>query len=235
MGLKIVLLALFVLSISWISSGAKDLSASDITGVPIEYKNIGEEKIHEVVEKNNQLCTICEEYTAEALSVLGENKTQMDIISILHKACSQLRSLEEQCIGLVDYYASVFFLEISTIQPENFCQKLSLCGAKYFSLHRSDNNICRLCHQVVLEIITKLKDPDTQFEIIEILLNQCSKAENYAQECKRLVFEYGPLILASGEKFFETNDVCSIVLSCTSSKTESIGSAQITEASLTDA
>lgn len=33
MGLKIVLLALFVLSISWISSGAKDLSASDITGI----------------------------------------------------------------------------------------------------------------------------------------------------------------------------------------------------------
>ncbi|KAH7654031.1 Saposin-like protein [Dioscorea alata] len=169
MGLKIVLLALFALSISWISSGARELSASDITGVPIEYKNIGDEKIHEVVEKNNQLCAICEEYTAEALSVLGENKTQMDIISILHKACSQLPSLEEQ------------------------------------------------------------------FEIIEILLKQCSKVENYAQECKRLVFEYGPLILASGEKFFETNDVCSIVLSCTSSKTESIGSAQITEASLTDA
>ncbi|KAM0950528.1 putative saposin-like type B, region 1, saposin B type, region 2 [Dioscorea sansibarensis] len=234
MGLKIVLLSLFVLAISWIGSDAKELSASDMTGVPKEYKNIGEEKIHEVVEKNNQLCTFCEEYTAEALSFLGENKTQTDIIAILHKACSQLLSLKEQCIGLVDHYASVFFLEISTIQPEKFCQKLSLCEAKHFSLRKRDN-ICRLCHQVVLEIITKLKDPDTQFEIIEILLKQCSKVENYAQECKRLVFVYGPLILASGEKFFETNDICSIVHACTSSKTESIGSAQITETSLTDA
>ncbi|KAJ0975543.1 hypothetical protein J5N97_017508 [Dioscorea zingiberensis] len=127
-----------MLAISWMGSDARQLAASDMTSIPIEYKYLGEEiKIHVAVEKNNQ-------------------------------------SLEEQCAMLVDTYASAFFSEISTIQPEEFCQKVNLCRMKYVSLHRS-NKTCELCHQVMIEVITKLKDPDTQFEIIEILLKQCNK------------------------------------------------------------
>ncbi|KAJ0975514.1 hypothetical protein J5N97_017479 [Dioscorea zingiberensis] len=235
MELKIGFLSLFMLAISWMGSDARQLAASDMTSIPIEYKYLGEEiKIHVAVEKNNQVCTLCEEYVGEALSFLRDNKTQMDIVATLHKACSKLQSLEEQCAMLVDTYASAFFSEIATIQPEEFCQKVNLCRMKYVSLHRS-NKTCELCHQVMIEVITKLKDPDTQFEIIEILLKQCNKVENYAQECKRLVFQYGPLILASGEKFFETNDVCSVIHACGSAKTEASASAEFAETTLADA
>lgn len=41
-----------------------------------------------------QLCTVCEVFTAKASTFLNENKTRSEILDILHHACSQLHSLE---------------------------------------------------------------------------------------------------------------------------------------------
>ncbi|KAG2536167.1 hypothetical protein PVAP13_9NG165200 [Panicum virgatum] len=57
--------------------------------------------------------------------------------------------------------------------------------------------------------MSKLKDPDAEFEIIQILIKECNKIEGHVQECKRLVLQYIPLIMVNGEKFLEkNNDVC---------------------------
>lgn len=174
-----------------------------------------ENKIQAAVGGNQQLCTLCEEYTALAAGYLGANKTETEIIDTLHKACSRLRAYEKQCLVLVDYYAPLFFMEIAKIQPEEFCTKVNLCEERMsVSLLKGDDT-CTLCHNVVNEVLTKLKDPESQIEIIQLLLKECNKVEHYVKECKRLVFQYGPLILANGEKFLETTDICTSVHVCT--------------------
>uniref|UniRef100_A0A7N1A8Q0 Saposin B-type domain-containing protein n=1 Tax=Kalanchoe fedtschenkoi TaxID=63787 RepID=A0A7N1A8Q0_KALFE len=114
--------------------------------------------------KNNQVCTLCETYATQAIGYLSQNKTQEEVIDLLHTSCSRLRSFEDECVTLVDYYAPLFFLEISTIQPEVFCEKVNLCEAMAISSQSvdGDSNSCNLCHQAVSEIISKLEDPDTQ-------------------------------------------------------------------------
>ncbi|CAK9153760.1 unnamed protein product [Ilex paraguariensis] len=81
------------------------------------------------------------------------------------------------------------------------------------SLHYSQDT-CGICHHAVAEALFKLKDPDTQLEIIELLLKACDVVEGYATKCKNLVFEYGPVILVKAEQFLETNDICSLLHAC---------------------
>lgn len=35
-------------------------------------------------------------------------------------------------------------------------------------------------------------------------------------QCKRLVFEYAPVIIVNAEQFLETNDICAILHACDS-------------------
>lgn len=67
-----------------------------------------------------------------------------------------------QCLTLVNYYGPLFFLEISSIQPQQFCQKVALCQKVAFFSQQISNNTCNLCHYAVSEVLVKLKDPDTQ-------------------------------------------------------------------------
>ncbi|KAM0941184.1 putative saposin-like type B, region 1, saposin B type, region 2 [Dioscorea sansibarensis] len=231
MAQRVGVLFLFTLGVSCFAVDARALLASDIT----EYNIHGSEnKLSEAVGNNYQLCTLCEEFTADATIFLAENKTQTEIIAYFQKACSTLQSLKRQCVILVDFYASLFFREISIIRPEEFCQKVGLCEKQSVVLSKS-NNTCNLCHQVVDEVLVRLKDPDTQFEIIHFLLKECNKVENHVQECKRIVLRYGPLILANGEKFLEKNDICSTVHACEPRKVEAVGSTQTAETLLADA
>ncbi|KAF8704878.1 hypothetical protein HU200_031118 [Digitaria exilis] len=173
---------------------------------------------------SGKLCQLCEQYSAEALLYLKQNETQTEILSILHHECASLAPLKQQCITLVDYYVPLFFLEVSMVNPEKFCESVHLCknGMK-ISLPTREGT-CSLCHKVLVEVLVMLKDPNTQLEVVELLLKTCSKAENYEQQCKRLVFKYIPLILVKGQKFLETNDVCSAMHACKTGTQASIES-----------
>lgn len=39
-------------------------------------------------------------------------------------------------------------------------------------------------------------------------------------QCKRLVFEYGPMILINAEKFLETTDICTALHACKANTTD---------------
>lgn len=163
---------------------------------------------------NVDMCTICEDYASLALVYLGENKTQAEIMDTLHNACFQMHNLKEQCITLVDYYAPLFFSEVSSVQPEGFCKRVGLCrNAMLSSLPRKQDK-CDLCHNAIDEILVKLKDPETKMEIIQMLLKACNSVENYMKKCKSLVFEFGPMILIDAQKFIEKTDICSTFHAC---------------------
>ncbi|KAL8093139.1 hypothetical protein AgCh_035140 [Apium graveolens] len=124
-----------------------------------------------------------------------------------------------QCLVLVDYYA-LFFSEISSIEPADFCQKVNLCEQVALNSQHTSKNSCELCHYAIAEALIKLKDPDTELDIIEVLLKACKAVKGYETKCKRMVFEYGPLILINAEQWLESNDICNILHACDASKSD---------------
>ncbi|KAK7294829.1 hypothetical protein RJT34_17726 [Clitoria ternatea] len=169
------------------------------------------------LRKIPDVCALCEEYTSKALDYLNQKKTQNEIIEILHNTCHQLHSFKQKCIAFVDHYAPLFFSEISSIQPEDFCHKANLCQhVANISLQVQENS-CEFCKDTVSVLLAKLKDPDTELEIIETLLKVCNSVEKYASKCKRMVLEFGPLILENAEKFLEKTDICTALHACRAS------------------
>ncbi|KAG6643536.1 hypothetical protein CIPAW_09G218500 [Carya illinoinensis] len=201
MEVRVGLLLLVVLGASWACDARQLVSTELHRGNGIE------------ISGNDKVCTLCEEFASEALDYFAENKTQTEILAILHLACSQVGSFKRECIILVDYHAPLFFLEVSSLKPEEFCRKVNLCQQIAMVSSQFHEDSCGLSHRAVSEIEVKLKDPDTQLEIVELLLEACNSMENYA---KKMVFEYGPLILANAEKILETTDICTTLHACNS-------------------
>ncbi|CAM0874488.1 unnamed protein product [Alopecurus aequalis] len=173
-------------------------------------------KIPVHLERGIPLCSACQNFTDEALSYLSQKQSQDKMMQVLHDACSQTHSLENKCAELVDYYVPLLFAKIAEIKPDEFCKQYGLCNSLLSGV-RSEST-CALCHHLMDEIESKLKDPDAEFEIIQLLLKECNKLEGHVQQCKRLVLQYVPLILVNGEKFLEKNDMCTIIQACDASK-----------------
>lgn len=197
---RTTLLVLFVLAVSYVSD-ARNLMAGDLLDA-------------ENTDGNVDMCSLCEEYATLALHYLEENDTEAQVIEDLHKACFQMHGLKDKCIMLVDYYAPLFFLEVSSVQPEGFCKKVGFCRNAMISSLSGTTNKCDLCHHAVDDVLDKLKDPDTKLEIVELLLKTCNIVEKYAQKCKSMVFEFGPLLLTNAEKFIEEADICNRFHAC---------------------
>ncbi|CAM8950072.1 unnamed protein product [Rhodiola kirilowii] len=197
----LVILMLILLQSSWVCNARQLMSA--------EMLNLGSGM------KNDQVCTLCETYATQAIDYLSQNQTQQEVIDLLRTSCSRMRSLEDECVTLVDYYAPLLFLELSTIQPEELCDKFNLCELVTLRSQTLDGESCDLCHQAVADVIAKLQDPDTQLDILEMLLKGCASLEKkYVKQCKRLVFEYGPLILTNGANFLKNTDLCTTLHAC---------------------
>ncbi|XP_031264593.1 prosaposin-like isoform X1 [Pistacia vera] len=216
---RVGLLFLFLLGASW-GCDARKLGDSEYIVVQISKQG----QVQGGAIENDNVCTLCEEFAAEAVDYLANNKTQTEIIDMLHMSCSRLASFKQQCKTLVDYYAPLFFLEISTVQPSDFCKKVNLCQQMAIFSSQLHEDSCGLCHHAVSELLVKLKDPDTQLEILELLLKGCNSMQNYVKKCKKMVFEYGPLILTNAEQFLETTDVCTMLHACNSPTTGSVPS-----------
>ena len=58
------------------------------------------------VTKKDEVCTLCEEFAAQALDYMAENQTQTEILETLHKTCSQLTTFKQEVTFsfLADHY-----------------------------------------------------------------------------------------------------------------------------------
>ncbi|XP_006338959.1 prosaposin-like isoform X1 [Solanum tuberosum] len=166
------------------------------------------------VSHSKALFTMCEKFTATALGYLANNKTQTKMLDLLLKTCSKMPVYKHECTAMVDQYVPLSFLKISTIKPDDICQKVDLCQKVVSISQQFSQNGCDLCHQVVRETLSKMKDPDTQSDILQLLLKACGSVEKYTNKCKKMVFKYAPVILINAEYFLEKNDVCTILFEC---------------------
>ncbi|XP_020234099.1 prosaposin isoform X2 [Cajanus cajan] len=167
-------------------------------------------------KSESDVCALCEEYATEALDYLNDKENQRKIIDALHNTCYQLLSFKQQCIELVDDYASHFFSEIASVLPGELCKQVHLCQSANVSSQVKGNS-CGSCKDSVAALLVKLNDPDTKLEIIEALLTACNSMEKMEKKCKRMVFEYGPMILVKAEKFLKTTDICTVLHACPAS------------------
>ncbi len=220
--MKMGLLFLVVLGISW-TCDARQFQTSDRSiGLPdfsVVLRNShpkeGEALAVEPDDGNENICLMCDKLITEAVELLSQNRTQKLILEMLHATCSEVQAFKQQCITLVDYYALIFFSQMALITPVDFCKKANLCGGGTLTTGDLNEDSCLFCHHAVDEFLIKLRDPDTQLEILELLLKGCDAVQGLVRKCKRLVFEYGPIILTNTEKFLEKNDVCTTVHACT--------------------
>ncbi|KAK1270333.1 hypothetical protein QJS04_geneDACA005878 [Acorus gramineus] len=185
MVMRVGSLVFFVLAVSWAYAEARNSLISDESVMQINNQMIETESENsQPIKRTEKLCTLCEQYITQVVHYIGGNQTQTKFTDFLHEACSRLHLFEEQCTILVDYYSSLFFMKVSSINPDCFCAKLNLC----------EDDICDICHQVVSEVLVKLRDPDSQ--------------------CKKLVFKYGPLIMDNAERILEVTDLCGTLSFC---------------------
>ncbi|TKY63617.1 Prosaposin protein [Spatholobus suberectus] len=183
------------------------------------------------LNRKSDVCALCEEYTAKALDYLNDKETQREVIDALHNTCYQLLSFQDQCIELVDDYASRFFSEIASVLPGELCKQVYLCQSANIS-SQVQGNTCGSCKDTVAALLVRLKDPDTKLEIMEALLKACNSMDKLAKKCKRMVFEYGPLILVKAEKFLKTTDICTALHACPASTAVSKGASIIEDVPL---
>ncbi|KAL9227775.1 hypothetical protein vseg_003426 [Gypsophila vaccaria] len=201
MDVRVGVLVLLVLAGNWVSD-ARDIEALKVSGV--EY---GAGKI--------DVCTLCEEYVTTALDYLNDEKTHEEVLEALHKSCSQMRNLADQCTMVVDRYAEMLFTDISSVQPLGFCKKVGLCKKAVVSSLPTKRTKCEICHQAIDEVLDKLKDPDTELGIIESLLKACNAVgDKYKSKCKKMVFEFGPVLLVDAGSFVEKLDICTTFHAC---------------------
>ncbi|XP_052171822.1 uncharacterized protein LOC127787836 [Diospyros lotus] len=187
------LLVALVLSASWACNARELLTnglssgesmTSDVSVLQIHCKESEVGAKDSKVSRNKNLCTLCEEFATQAVDYLEENNTQTQIIDILHKACSQLHHFERHCIALVDYYIPLFFQEVESVKPEDFCQKVNLCKQKLVTSWPLSGDKCDICRDAIAEVLLKLKDPDTKLDILEVLLKACDAVESHMKKVR---------------------------------------------------
>ena len=72
----------------------------------------------------------------------------------------------------MDYYVPLFFSEVATIQPGEFCHKVNLCqDIAHISLKVQEDS-CEFCKDTVSTLLEKLKESDTKVNNFMFLLLQ---------------------------------------------------------------
>ncbi|XP_019184295.1 PREDICTED: prosaposin-like [Ipomoea nil] len=178
---------------SWCCS-AKDLAAADLKTQSLE------EQVQ--VSGNEDQCSLCKQIASNVITYFSEN------YQTLYSLCYALFDLFPQCFEIVE--------EISSSDPETLCKSVHLCEGVVSISQYASNSSCDLCHRAVMGAIQKLKNPDTQVEVLQLFLRACDSAKKISTKCKKLVFEYAPSILMNAEQFPITNDICTLLHVCDS-------------------
>ncbi|XP_010553144.1 PREDICTED: proactivator polypeptide-like 1 isoform X2 [Tarenaya hassleriana] len=197
MGNRVGFIFLFALGLIW-ACDARQMFASEASGE----------------SRGDDICGLCGKYVTPAFEYLEDKDTQTAIVEALHTTCSMIPPFKNQCLSMVDDYTEHFFIKLSQIQPDEICRKLDLCEAVAAFASEARQGNCEACHDTVSEVVAKLKDPETKLKIIRLLLKECKSLDNYQDKCKKMVFEYGPLILADVQKYLEKTDLCALLHVC---------------------
>lgn len=71
-------------------------------------------------------------------------------------------------------------MEIASLEPADFCQKVDLCEQVAFVSEHLKKDSCEFCQKTVAEALLKLKDPETEVRAYTYELSRgCSHCKAY--------------------------------------------------------
>ncbi|XP_045558271.1 prosaposin isoform X1 [Salmo salar] len=169
-------------------------------------------------------CIACEFIMKEVESMLGDEKTEQDVVRVLEKVCSVLpSSLSAQCKDLIESYGrAIIELLLQEADPKTICTVLGLCkdASRAFIpvLDQSQveaGGFCDVCKMAVRYIDGILEGNATQAQIEDAVRKVCSFVpEAVRGECDQLVEQYEPMLVQLLLQVLDPDFVCMKVGLC---------------------
>ncbi|CAA6658131.1 unnamed protein product [Spirodela intermedia] len=188
-------------------------------------------------------CHSCREVSRKAERFLNDPSLYKEVEKISGEVCHIIRSdLQVKCRKLLELYLreGILFFQIVFLE-KNLCNYTGFCPASNrtnssssISAEQSPIRLpslgeinlpsfmmkaragCDACHVAAEQIRRGLDDHEQQIKIIKALLEACESLPSHANQCKRSVFQYGPLVLGNLQKFLIGNDLCILLRMCDS-------------------
>uniref|UniRef100_A0A8C7JIR0 Prosaposin n=1 Tax=Oncorhynchus kisutch TaxID=8019 RepID=A0A8C7JIR0_ONCKI len=140
-------------------------------------------------------CIACKFIMKEVESMLGDEKTEQDVVRVLETVCSVLPpSLSAQCKDLIESYGqAIIKLLLQEADPKTICTVLGLCNdaSRAFIpvLDQSQveaGGLCDICKMAVRYIDGILEQNATQAQIEDAVRKVCSFVPETLYECQYL-------------------------------------------------
>ncbi|KAI5054888.1 hypothetical protein GOP47_0030033 [Adiantum capillus-veneris] len=157
-------------------------------------------------------CKMCTKFATEALAYAQDSKTETEVLEALHAQCAKLGDFSSRCNMLVDTYAPLYISKLDSTTPEQICEKVGICSSESIR----DPSSCATCEFAVYQLKAKLRNPLVQEKMMETLINECSKVPAHVEQCKEIVTQYGPYMLANLDKYMDAETICTEIHACES-------------------
>ncbi|XP_042157319.1 prosaposin isoform X1 [Oncorhynchus tshawytscha] len=169
-------------------------------------------------------CITCKFIMKEVESMLGDEKTEQDVVRVLEKVCSVLPPpLSAQCKDLIESYGqAIIKLLLQEADPKTICTVLGLCkdASRAFTpvLDQSQveaGGLCDICKMAVRYIDGILEQNATQAQIEDAVRKVCSFVpETVRGECDQLIEQYEPMLVQLLLQMLDPDFVCMKVGLC---------------------
>ncbi|XP_071247460.1 prosaposin isoform X3 [Salvelinus alpinus] len=169
-------------------------------------------------------CIACEFIMKEVESMLGDEKTEQDVVRVLEKVCLVLPpSLSAQCKDLIESYGKVIIeLLLQEADPKTICTAVGLCqdASRAFIPVLDQSQVvaggsCDICKMAVRYIDGILEQNATQAQIEDAVRKVCSLVpEAVRGECNQLVEQYEPMLVQLLLQVLDPDFVCMRVGLC---------------------
>lgn len=125
---------------------------------------------------NQDACDSCKDRVLEIKVLIQNNSTSEGFEKILTQDCVKWFGNENACYQMITQSSEEIFSIIKQSSPEQVCDLVLQCG-----------NLCSECRGEMLAVEKELSQNVTDEEVVQILIQFCSKLGPYSQECKAAV------------------------------------------------
>lgn len=189
-------------------------------------------------------CEVCLQVIQELDQWLESNSTVAFISHTLERVCSVMpKTIEQQCVTLVDAYGPTLVQLVTRITPEKVCSTIRLCGSRRRAraLHRapetaplsplldgaSQGSFCNGCKRLLGVSARNLERKSTRRGIVRAFKGGCSILPlPYMMQCGRFVDEYEPVLMASLMELMDPLALCTKVGACHAPRSPLLGTDQ---------
>jgi len=170
-----------------------------------------------VAQPEDGFCSICEAIVGFVESYVEQNATIAQIQARLDAACALTGPYASECKALVDQYLPQIIAWIEKNEtPADICAQLGVCNNKV--VKAPEDGFCSICEAIVGFVESYVEQNATIAQIQARLDAACALTGPYASECKALVDQYLPQIIAWIEKNETPADICTQLGVCNDGK-----------------